>query len=182
MINLLPPTEKEILKKEEKRRLAFIWGIFVLFFLVALSLVLFSVNIYIAGQVASYKIIINYEQQKSATTEVQNIEKEISAVNQNFAALGEFYKRQPRITELLQKISEIIPEAIYLNSLSLNPNKDKDDRFQVSLTGHSETREALLGFKKSLESESGFQGIFFPPSNWMKPSDINFSASFEMIP
>ena len=180
MINLLPPTEKDNLKNEEKRRLSFILGIFVLFFLVALSLVLFSVNIYLAGEVAGYKIIVSYEQQKSVTLAAQNIEREIGVVNQNLTELGAFYVGQPRITELLQKISEIIPEEVYLNSLSLDPSKDKKSRFQVSLTGRSSTREALLGFKKSLESESNFQGVYFPPSNWVKPSDINFSASFEM--
>ncbi len=182
MINLLPPIEKDNLKKEEKRRLAFIWGIFVLFFLTALSLVLFSVNIYLAGEVQGYKTIVDYEQQKSATMEAQNVEKQINAVNQKLTTLDAFYDRQPHITELLQKISEIIPEEIYLNSLSLNPDQDKKDRFSVSLTGHSKTREALLEFKKSLESESIFQGIYFPPSNWTKPSDINWSCSFEMTP
>ncbi|MFH1423360.1 MAG: PilN domain-containing protein [Candidatus Nealsonbacteria bacterium] len=180
MINLLPPKERDILRKEEKLRLAFIWGIFVLFFLATFSLVLFSVNIYLAGEVRGFKILVDCEQQKSATLEAQNIEKEISAVNQNLTTLAAFYEGQSRITELLQKISEIIPEGIYLNSLSLNPNKDKKDRFQISLTGHSGTREALLDFKKSLESKSSFQGVYFPPSSWVKPSDINFSASFEM--
>jgi len=180
MINLLPPAEKVILRKEEQRRLAFIWGIFVLFFLTTLSLVLFSVNIYLAGEVQGFKILVRYEQQKSATLETQNIEKEINAVNQKLTELAAFYKGQPRVTELLQKISEIIPDEIYLNSLSLDPSKDKKDRFQISLTGHSGTREALLDVKKSLESKSSFQGVYFPPSNWVKPSDINFSASFEM--
>lgn len=182
MINLLPPAEKDILIKEEKRRLAFVWGIFVLFFLAALSLILFSVNIFLAGHVQGYKILVDYERQKSATAEAQNTEKEIGAVNQKLTKLDAFYGSQPRIATLFQKISEIIPEEIYLNSLSLNPNKDRKDRFQVSLTGHSATREALLNFKKSLESDSSFQGVYFPPSNWVKPLDINFSASFEMTP
>ena len=182
MINLLPPKERDILKQEEKLRLVFIWGIFVLFFLITFSLVLFAVNIYLAGQVQGFKILVGYEQQKSVTPEAQKIGKEIIAVNQNLTELNALYKGQPRITELFQKISEIIPEEIYLNSLSLDPNENKRDRFQVSLTGHSETREALLNFKKSLESKSDFQGVYFPPSNWVKPLDINFSASFEMIP
>ncbi|MFH1575358.1 MAG: PilN domain-containing protein [Candidatus Nealsonbacteria bacterium] len=182
MINLLPQTEKDILRKEEDRRLAVICGIFVLFFLTALSLILFSVNIYLSGRVFSHNILVDLEQQRSATMGAQNIEKEIRAINQNLEALDEFYEEQQNITILFQKISEIIPEGTYLNSLSLSPDKDKKDRFKVSLTGHSETREELLDFKKSLESESGFQGIYFPPSNWVKSSDINFSASFEIIP
>ncbi|KKT17465.1 MAG: hypothetical protein A2654_01380 [Candidatus Nealsonbacteria bacterium RIFCSPHIGHO2_01_FULL_43_31] len=180
MINLLPPTEKDNLRREEKRRLAFIWGVFVLFFLIAGSVVLFSLNIYLAGEVAGLKILVDYEQQKSLTLEAKNVEKEISAINQNLAELDAFYQRQPRVAALFQRISEIVPEEIYLNSLSLDFSKGKNDRFQVSLTGRSVTREALLNFKKILESESGFQGIYFPSSSWVKPSDINFSVSFEL--
>jgi len=180
MINLLPPTEKDVIKKEEKRRLIFIWGVFVLFFLASFSTVLFSINTYLAGEVQAYKILADYEQQKSVTMEVQNTEKEINAINQKFIELSAFYQGQPRITGLFQKISEIIPNGIYLNSLSLDLNKDKNDHFQVSLTGHSDTRETLVDFKETLEAESGFQGVYFPPSNWVKPADINFSASFEI--
>ncbi len=182
MINLLPPTEKNALKKEENRRLVFIWGVFILFFLAALSLVLFSVNIYLAGEVSGFKILVDFERQKSATAEAQDVEKEIIAVNQNLKELDAFYKGEPRITTLFKKISEIIPDEVYLNSLSLDPNKEKKDRFQVSLTGYSATRDALLSFKKSLESDSGFGGVYFPPSNWIKPSDINWSCGFEMTP
>ncbi|MFH1780649.1 MAG: PilN domain-containing protein [Candidatus Nealsonbacteria bacterium] len=180
MINLLPPAEKNILKKEEKRCLIFIWGVFILFFLIALSLVLFAIKIDLAGKVAGYQTLLDCEWQKSVTSEVQNIEKEINAVNQNLKELDVFYKEQSPVTPLFQKISELIPEEIYLNSMSLSPNQEKKDHFQVSLTGHSQTREALLELKKSLESQPVFQGIYFPPSNWVKPSDINFSASFEM--
>lgn len=178
MINLLPPTERENLIKEARLRLFFVWGIFVLFFLTAFSLVLFSINVYLAGETSSYKILIDYEQQKSSTLEAQNTEKEIGEINKRLESLNAFYLGQPKITELLRKISELIPEEIYLNSLSLDPVEG--DGFRVSLTGYSKTRETLLEFKKNLESDQVFKGIYFPPSNWVKPSDVNFSASFEM--
>lgn len=180
MINLLPPIEKEAFKKEENRQLVFIWGVFALFFLTALSLVLLSVNIYLTGQVQGYNILVGFEQRKSATMQSQNTEKEINTINQKLTELSAFYQEQPRITSLFQKISETSPEGISLSSLSLNPKKDKNNSFQVSLTGHSESRERLLEFKKNLESDSAFQGVYFPPSNWVKPSNINFSASFEI--
>lgn len=181
MINLLPIAEKNILQKEERYHLAFILGVFVLFFLVALSSILFSIKIYISGQAEGCRTLVNFEQQKSATPEAQNIKEEINLTNQNLSELAAFYKRQPRLTELLKEISDLIPEGIYLSSLSLNPNQAEKGKFQVSLTGHSDDRDLLLGFKKSLESELSFQGIYFPPSNWVKPEDINFSASFEIV-
>ncbi|MBU1993066.1 PilN domain-containing protein, partial [Patescibacteria group bacterium] len=146
----------------------------------ALAAVLFSIDTYISGRADYYKTLADCEVRKFETLEFQNIEKEISAANEELARLVAFYEKQPLIAPIFKKISEIVPEEIYLNSLSLNPNKDKKDRFQVSMTGHSETREALLEFKKNLESDLIFQGIYFPPSDWVKPSDINFSASFEI--
>jgi len=182
MINLLPSEEKNTLKKEEKYRLTFILGTFVLFFLATLSLILFSLKFYLAGEVAGYQILVNFEKQKAVTLEAQNIEKEISLLNQNLNTLATFYENQPGFAEVFKKISNIVPADMYLNTLSLNPSQDKESRFRVSLTGYSKTREILLDFKNRLESESIFQGIYFPPSSWVKPEDINFSASFEIAP
>lgn len=180
MINLLSPVEKHAIQKEEKYRLIFTLGVFVLFFLATFSLILFSVRIYISGQAESQRILLNLEQQKSKTLEVQDIEREIKLINQNLSNLSSFYDRQPNLTELLGKISYIVSVDMYLNSMSLKPNGGDGDKFQVSLTGYSPTREILLDFKKKLEVEPDFQGIYFPPSNWVKPVDINFSATFEI--
>ena len=148
--------------------------------MVTLSLILFSVRIYVSGQAESQRILLSLEQQKSKTLEAQNIEREINLINQNLSNLSSFYDRQPNLTELLGKISHIISADMYLNSMSLKPNGGDGDRFQVLLTGYSPTREILLDFKKKLEVEPSFQGIYFPPSNWVKPVDINFSAIFEV--
>ena len=123
---------------------------------------------------------MSLEQQKSKTLEAQDIEREINLINQNLSNLSSFYDRQPNLTELLGKISHIISDDMYLNSMSLKPNGEDGDKFQVLLTGYSPTREILLDFKKKLEVEPDFQGIYFPPSNWVKPIDINFSTTFEV--
>ncbi len=181
MINLLPPEEKNILQREKQYRLALILGTFVLFFLISLSLILFSLRIYINGQVESQKILINLEQKKSQTLEVQNLEKEIDLINQNLSKLNSFYENQPQLTELLEKISTIIPEEIYLTSLYLNPISEEKNKFQISLTGYCPAREILLDFKRRIEAESNFQEVYFPPSNWLEREDIDFSTTFEVI-
>lgn len=180
MINLLPQEEKNILKSEEISRLCLIWSIFVLFFLITLSLILFSVKTYVFGEVESQKILIDQEQQKSQTLAAQNLEQEIILVNQELLKINSFYKEQPNFTELFKKISSYVPQEIYLNSMSLERRKGDSGGFQLSLTGNSQTRESLLEFKSNLESDSKIQGVYFPPSSWVKPEDINFSASFEI--
>ncbi|MFH1820483.1 MAG: hypothetical protein ABH805_01025 [Candidatus Nealsonbacteria bacterium] len=181
MINLLPPEEKIRIKREKARRLIFIWGAFILFFIVSLSLIFFAIKIYIAGQAAYQRVFINLEQEKTQTMEAQDVEIRINLINHNLSKLVSFYKNQPPTIQLLERVSGIMPEEMYFNSLSLNQSQNGERKFQVSMTGFSPTREILLDFKKKLESESDLQGVYFPPSNWVKPTEINFSATFELI-
>ena len=166
MINLLPPSTKENLQKEEKYRLILILGTLVLLFLFSLSLILFAVKIYISGQVESQKILVRDFQ-------AQDAEKEIKLINKKLSNLNSFYENQTSWTRFLERISGTIPEGIYLTTLSLSPP-------EARITGYSPTREVLFNFKKRLEQEPDFQKIDLPPSDWAKPKDIDFHLTFEI--
>lgn len=180
MINLLPPKQKKGLKQEESYKLVLIGGIIVLFFLISLSLILFSIKIYIAGQAASQEILTDLEKKEFRTSEAQDFEREINLINRNLSKLNSFYQDQPQWANLLEKISHTLPEKTYLTTLSLGPLPKEKDKFQISLGGYCQTREILLDFKKGLEAESNFQEVFFPPTNWVKSKDIDFSATFKV--
>ena len=170
-VNLLPPQQKEELFQEQRYRLFFISGILILAFLIALSLALSSVEISISGEAQSQKIFI--------PSQLQGFEKEISGANQDLRNLDSFYGEQPHFTELIEKISGILPQNIYLSSLSLNSTTESRS-FLASLQGFSPTREILFQLKKNLELESSIKDISFPTANWVKPENIEFSVSFKM--
>lgn len=170
MINLLPPQQKKELKQEQEYKLLLILGISVIVFLVALSLMLFTVKIYISGKVQSNKII--------TAAIPQDQEREVAEINKNFKNLNLFYARSPHSAEFFEKISKILPANTSLTSISLNFSQ-KEDNFPVSLQGFSPTRELLLQLKKNLDSEASFKDINFPVSNLLKPENIEFSVSFK---
>jgi len=179
MINLLPPSEKAILVQEKINRLIIILGVLVLLFLLCLSLILLSLKIYISGQVKAQEILVEQKKQ-SLTSDILNFEKKVRVINQNFQKLDSFYKTQPNLILLFQDISKTLPPGLYLNNFSLSPSSDKNYKFQVSISGYAPNREILLTFKQNLELQKNLKEIRFPSSNWLKPTDINFSATFKI--
>lgn len=171
MINLLPPQQKKELFYEERYKLLIILGISAVAFLLAFSLALFAVKIYISGKVQSYRII--------ASAMLQDEEGTITSANKKLENLSSFYANQPDPAGFLEKLSGVIPESAGLTSISLVFSK-KDGGFSASLHGFSPTREELLKFKKNLESEVKFKDINFPPANWVKPENIEFSVNLKV--
>jgi len=174
MINLLPPQYKAELKEEENWKLTLILSILFLIFLACSTLILFSIKISISGQAEAQKILLLQEEKKFKESQIQNLEEKITISNQALLKLNSFYQSQTNLTEILEKISETLPTNVYLTTLNFNPA-------QISLSGFSPTREILLEFKKNLEQEELFEEIYFPPSNWVKPTDIDFSVNFKIV-
>lgn len=174
MINLLPPQYKAELKEEENWKLTLILSILFLIFLVCSALILFSIKISISGQAEAQKILLLQEEKKFEESQIQNLEEKITISNQTLLKLNSFYQSQTNSTEILEKISETLPIRTYLTTLNFNPA-------QISLSGFSPTREILLEFKKNLEQEELFEEIYFPPSNWVKPTNIDFSVNFKIV-
>ncbi|MFH1841285.1 MAG: PilN domain-containing protein [Candidatus Nealsonbacteria bacterium] len=178
MINLLPPQQKENILKEKQYKLVLILEILFLSFLFCLSLILVSLKIYISGQVESQKIVVQLEEENFKKSEAQSLEKEIKLINKNLLSLNSFYESQVDWVDLLERISRDIPEGAYLTNLSVVPQKE--GWLSCSFVGYSSTREVLSELKRTLESEEGFKDVYFPPSNWVKSKDIDFSATFNI--
>ena len=183
MINLLPPQYKAELKEEENWKLTLILSILFLIFLACSTLILFSIKISISGQAEAQKILLLQEEKKFKESQIQNLEEKITISNQALLKLNSFYQSQTNLTEILEKISETLPTSVYLTTLNFSPLTTKNEKYvaQISLSGFSPTREILLEFKKNLEQEELFEEIYFPPSNWVKPTDIDFSVNFKIV-
>ena len=177
MINLLPPQQKEEGIREEIWKLISILGILSLVFISYLSLILFSIKIYISSELESQKIIYDIEEEKFKASEIQDFQKRIISLNQNVSKLDSFYQEQINLTKILEKISITLPPGVYLTNLNW-----QKEMSQIGVSGFAPTRENLFEMKKNLEKEKDFENVYFPPSNWVKPKDINFYVTFKIKP
>jgi hypothetical protein len=175
MINLLPYSEKNILKIIEKEKIVLILEIILFFFFLCLILILFSIKIQVSGQVEAERIVLGQEKNEFGNSETKNIPENIILINKSFSDLKSFYEKQFSMTEVLEKISKTLPDEIYLNTFSYANNDS-----QVILSGFSRTQEGLLEFKQNLEREKNFQEIIFPFSSWIEGKDISFNLNFKL--
>lgn len=171
MINLLPLQQKEELNQEEKLKLILILGIVISAFLISLTLILFSIKITILGQVQIQKISLEQREKEFKSAQIQELEKRIGDYNSILSALDSFYDQNLNLTEILEKTSKTLPAGTYLTTFNFNPTT-----LEISLSGFCPNREILLEFKENLEKEEKFEKVYFPPANWVNPTDINFSV------
>jgi len=179
-INLLPSEAKTELFEEEIKKLITILGGLVLFFLISLTLILFSIEIYISAQVSSRKAQLDMQEEQLRVPEIQNLKEKITKANQNLSKLDSFYEGQIKLGEIFEKISKILLPNMYLTVFSYQkttttpPPPEEKYVAQVSLSGYAPNRETLLEFNKTLEKE--FFNPSFSPQSWFRPADfqVNF--------
>lgn len=173
MINLLPPNQKKEIIQEEKGRMFLIFGFLMIVFLTSFVLSLLVAKTLLVKEAKIQKIMADSQEQGFQSSQAQNLEKEIESANQILGELNSFYENQIKPSELLEKISQILPKGLYLTSFSFTSPL-------VSLQGFSPSRELLSELKRAMEKEPFFKELYFPPDIWTKPKDIKFSISFQI--
>lgn len=181
MINLLPLREKKENEQEENWKIVLVLGILVLVFLFSLSLILFSIKVYISREVAAQKILFEQKETELKTPQARQFEEKIKQSNLILAELKSFYQQAPYLTEVIERISKALPQDVYLTNLSLDSQPLERRELQCRLLGFSPSREALVEFKENLEKDNNFKNVYFPPINWVKPIDIDFSVTFQIV-
>ena len=175
MINLLPPLYQQELRQEENRRLILILGMLFLIFLISVTLILFSVKLFIQGKLESVNVLLNLEEKTLQTSEIQSLRERINSINQNLSKLNAFYEKQISSISVLEKVFKTLPPEIYLSAFSWQKNTS-----QVAISGFSPNREVLFLFQNNLEESKEFSGIELPTQNWIKPVDIDFRVTFKI--
>lgn len=151
-----------------------ILGLVVLTFFVSLALVLFSVRIYVKAQAESVKFLVEAERTRLQSTQTAELREKITKGSQNISKLNSFYKNKVETTKILETIFQIVPKQISLTSLSWRREG------VVAISGFSPTREVLFELRNNLQSEVRFSDINFPPQNFVKPTNIDFQATFKV--
>ena len=173
MINLLPPSHKEELRREEQFRLALILGMLLMAFFICLSLSLLSIRVYVSGEIRAQEILAEAQEKEGGESQVE----QIHALNTDIAGVSSFLAGRVVLSDIAARISSALPEGAYITFLSYTPVSPKA---KIVLTGFAPQTEDLLLLRTNLEQNSLFGNFHFPPSNWIRATNINFSFDFEI--
>lgn len=171
MINFLPPEEKKGLLVEETKRLTMVLGLVILISLFCLIMILAFLKIYLLILVDFQESVLELTKTKAESSEFQIVKGKIENSNQKLSRINDFYERAFNSVELLEKLTQTIPEGIYLTDFSYAKASS-----QIILAGFSPSRDLLIQLKNNLEGKFGEKKVSFPPSGWNEPVDINFAG------
>lgn len=177
MINLLPPEEKKGILIKKKLKLVLIFELGILLFLISALLIVFSIAIYLNGEINSEKIAVSQKEEDIDLTTIADFQKKIEALNEKIKNVESFYNEQVYLTPVLEKVFEKLPSQSYLNNFSFTKSSET---LKINLSGFIPTRDDLLAFKRNIENDKDFKNISFPPGNWVSQTDIEFFLSFEL--
>ena len=169
MINLLPPSHKEELRGEEQFRLVLILGMLLMTFFICLSLSLLSIRVYVSGEIQAQQILAESQGKEGGESSLE----QIHTLNKDIKGVSSFLASRVTLSDIIARISSALPESVYITSLSYTNAK-------IALAGFAPQTEDLLLLRANLGQESLFGNFRFPPSNWIKAANIDFSFDFEI--
>lgn len=181
MINLLPPEEKERLILEKKKKLVIVLGNVIIISLICLILILFSLKFYILGEITSQKIALDNIEKKYQTPDFLLFKQIVQKYNSILVKIDNFYKKETYFNDALETILEIQkPDGLYLSDISVARIKE-NNKIKVTASGISDNRDNLSILKSNIENNEKIENFYFPPNNWIKPKDIEFYLTFEIM-
>lgn len=179
MINLLPQKEKDSLFLKRIRNLSIVLGSVLIIALLCLIFVLLSLKFYIMAEVDSQKFMSQATEQKYRSPDIETVKNAIQHYNELFPQITSFYNSQIHLSEVLAAIANTErPKGVRFTSISII-SQDAGKTPKVSISGVSDTRENLLNFQKSLESQSMINNVLFSADSWISPVKAKFNLTLE---
>ena len=176
-MNLLPSTEKEVLKK----------GLRLRFLVVAASLLVISFIIGTVMLLPSYFLTLgNFSKTEVINSTLKINNEDLTKEILNLPGEIDFKLKFLQLTganlpagDVFYKILDSVSEKIILNSFSFSRNKDYKEKkgILVLITGIAVDRNSLVSFGAFLKNSGHFYSVDVPVSSLTKDKDLPFSTN-----
>jgi len=179
MINLLPQEEKDKLFLRRVKNLSIILGSVVVISLICYIFILLSIKFYIMAEIENQKFILETTEMQYKSENTEDIKDAIQYYNDLLPKIQSFYKNQIYLSKILAEISQIQrPSGLYFNGILISA-PDAKGIVKVNILGVSDTRENLISFQKSLQSQNTIKTVLFSADSWINPTNANFNLTLE---
>lgn len=177
-MNLLPETEKKLIKKGLNLRFLIVFSL-----LVALALLVGIVSLVPAFVLAKAKLmettLLAQAENHSRTIETEKI----LAVPEEIKSKTEiFLKSIPkfRVAEIFYLIAKDLPAGVVVKSVSFAGQSAGQTPREVRVSGVSGDRQSLIAFSDKLRAESLFVGVEVPVSSLTREKNLPFSIKIKL--
>ncbi|MDQ3077076.1 MAG: hypothetical protein M3Q63_03455 [bacterium] len=175
MINLLPDSEKNIIRTEYRLRIIAV--VFVGIFITALVTIVFLLPSYIL--VVFKNKTSEQLMNKTPTTEID--QEDFVSRLKNAKILALILKPSPTVvtmTDVVGIVNKYKTSNIAISSISYR--KDNNVSPSIDIIGIAKTRQSLVGFTQLLQKEEQISTVDLPVSSFAKDTDIPFSIAIKI--
>lgn len=178
MANLLPQEYLNIVKKERHIRAAAAFCVAIIFAATLGSIFLLPSLFLLGTQVRDRErataIVQGLIQSQDGDTVLSEVSRAKSQIERLVGELDTV-----AVFKVLTALQDTIPPGILVESINYSKDKGKAKILRVS--GTSDTRDALLSFRRLLEREPLFGNVTLPVSSLANDADISFSVTFDIL-
>ncbi len=190
MINLLPEDEKNKIYRIKKYKKVFTVMIFAIFSFLVFIFFSYFFRYFLFKQIEKINLSILRKEEAIIRNREIKLHQVAAKINKNLVNIESFWQDQFYYAPIFVKISNILPKGVFVTSIFMQrkeKNKKnaegkiigKDIFSDVYIYGWAESRKKLFNFKKNLEKEKWVSNVYFSPSSWVKPKNVDFSLNFE---
>lgn len=183
MINLLPKTEKDILKRGLKLRF-FIVSAGLVFFGMFAGVVFLSPS-YVLAVIKSSEIKLKGTPSNILSQEEKNKLIELPNKIKNKLQIMEMVVNKKSISDTFFSFLADMPNGVAINSISFTDsaysNVKKNQNKEILISGIARSRNDLTSFSDLLRKNDKISGIDLPVSNFIKENNIPFSLKIIFI-
>lgn len=178
MFNLLPNSERAAVRSEYARR-KLILGLLLLLSVILTAFV-FMVPAYALSYFKLREVSRAAEELKTsvAVKSQEDLSAAISAINQKMSSLSLDTKKVAADT--IEGALRHKTKDIRLRDIAYNYSTGKDGKESVTLKGIAKDRATLQAFVSDLKSDSAYERVDIPISNYAQVSDIAFEVQIIM--
>ena len=167
-LNILPPRKKQELQLAEIYIIIKNSIILILFLTIIAAIILLLAKITLQNQFN--KII----EQGTLTTKVAKVfNQDIREFNQRLAAVSKIQKDYIDWTKFLIGLTQLIPEDVKVDSITIDGNK-------ILVSGLAKSRTQFLALKDNLENSELFSNVVVPLENLLKKDNVDFDLKADI--
>lgn len=188
MINLLPISEKNVIRKEYRLRVLVVTLAMLSSVLAASVLSFLPTYLFTISRYGSFLSELQSDETQGRISQVKEMEMTVRETNKKVDLL-KIGESVPHVGSILLGILENKPRGVTITAFSysfgesiIKKGKESTTPTVIGITGKSVNRASLLAFKDALAQKKQFTTVDLPISSLVKDTDLSFSISISMAP
>lgn len=174
-LNLLPPDEKENLRRRRAAHFVFSYCLVLTVLFVVFIIILWLLTLALRWNLSVTEKRLESERELARVQQVENLEQKIAFANEIFSSAVSIEKERTAVVSRIADLLSTIPSGVTLKTLGFDAAKGI-----FNLEGEAVAREDFIDFENIIKQSNLYENLDSPISNILKQTNLSFRISFSL--